>query len=97
MIEGRRSLKRIALTVAVTVVALALVSGAAAGGSVVTGHSATPPAAGKLASQATPTLKSSARSGTLPFTGLNLAGFAGSGVLLLGAGLVLRRSARRPR
>jgi hypothetical protein len=88
---------RIALTVAVTAVALVLASGAAAGGSVVTGHSATPPAAGKLASQAAPALKSSAGSGTLPFTGLDLAGFAGGGALLLGAGLVLRRSARRPR
>jgi hypothetical protein len=90
-------LKRIAITVAVAAVALVLASGAVAGGSVVTGHSATPPAAGNLATHAAPAIKSSAHSGTLPFTGLDLAGFAGGAALLLGVGLVLRRSARRPR
>ena len=90
-------MKRLALIVAVTAVALVLASAAAAGGSVVTGHSATPPAAGNLATQAAPALKSNAHSGTLPFTGLDLAGFAGGAALLLGAGFVLRRSARRPR
>ena len=34
--------------------------------------------------------------GTLPFTGLDLAGIAGVGVLLLGTGIVLRRVGRKP-
>jgi hypothetical protein len=89
--------RRIVVIVAIAAAALVLASVATAGGSVVTGHSATPPAAGNLAPQATPAVKSSARSGALPFTGLDLAGFAGGGALLLGIGMILRRSARRPR
>jgi hypothetical protein len=33
---------------------------------------------------------------TLPFTGLDLAGIAGVGVVLLGGGVLLHRASRRP-
>jgi hypothetical protein len=87
--------KRVLAIVAVVAAALVLASIAAAGDSVVTGHTPAPPAAGNLGKQATG--KSSASSGTLPFTGLDLAGIAVGGALLLGAGVIIsRRTARRP-
>lgn len=88
-------MKRILVVVAVVAAALALAAAALAGSSVVTGHNSAPPAAGTLGQAAAPSGK--VTSGTLPFTGLDLAGIAGAGVLLVGAGLILRRTARRPR
>ena len=89
-------MQRVLVVLAVIAVALAsFASAGVAGNSVVTGHSATPPAAGNLGKQAAPPLTSSAHSGALPFTGLDLAGISIGGVLLVGAGLALRRMPRR--
>jgi hypothetical protein len=89
--------KRILVIVAAVAAALALASVAAAGDSVVTGHSPAPPAAETLGKQAASPVKSTAQSGTLPFTGLDLAGIAVGGALLVGAGVIIsRRTARRP-
>lgn len=74
----------------------------AGGGSVLSGHTSQPAATKALntkqpkanvaaATKSSPTVKSS---GTLPFTGLNLAFAAAAGVVLIGAGALLRRAAR---
>jgi hypothetical protein len=97
--RGGTTVKRVLVIVAVVAAALALASVAAAGDSVVAGHSPAPSAAaaGNLGKQASPGVKSSAPSGTLPFTGLDLAGIAVGGALLVGAGVIIsRRTARRP-
>lgn len=80
----------------------------AGGGSVLSGHTSQPPAsqalntkqpkpkpnAGNVAGTSNPTVKST---GTLPFTGLNLAFAAAAGVVLVGAGALLRRTGRSER
>jgi hypothetical protein len=89
--------KRVLVIVAAVAAALALASVAAAGDSVVTGHNPAPPAAGTLGKQAASPAKSTVQSGTLPFTGLDLAGIAVGASLLVGAGVIIsRRSARGP-
>ena len=75
----------------------------AGGGSVLSGHTSQPaatkvlktkPSKGNVAGAAKPTVKST---GTLPFTGLNLAFAAAAGVVLVGAGALLRRTGRSER
>lgn len=84
------------LAIAITVAAPAF----AGGGSVLSGHTAQPgpanvikptPAKGGVAGTSHPTVKST---GTLPFTGLNLAFAAAAAVVLVGVGAALRRTGR---
>jgi hypothetical protein len=75
------------LLVLIAVLATTLVfASAAAANSVSCAHSATPCSGGNG-----PT----GGGGTLPFTGLDLAGITGIGVVLLGSGLALQRMSRR--
>jgi hypothetical protein len=87
--------KRIVAIIAVMAVVLVVASTAMAGGSVVTGHNATPPTARSLGTHKSSSAPVAA--GTLPFTGLDLAAIAGGAALLLAAGFVLRRAPRRQR
>lgn len=92
------------MLIAVLGVALTFAAPAfAGGGSVFSGHTSQPaatnvlktkPSKGSVAGTVSPTVKSS---GTLPFTGLNLAFAAAAGVVLVGAGAMLRRSGRNER
>ncbi len=84
-------MKLISVVVVVCAVALALSAGALAGGSLVTGHSSTPPAASSLGQPP------SKPSGTLPYTGVDLGLGAGVAALLVAAGVGLRRASRRTR
>ena len=51
--------------------------------------------AGAVAAKSSPTALAAARSGTLPFTGMDLGLVSVAGILLLGGGLTLRRVGRR--
>jgi len=87
--------KRTVAIIAVMAVVLVVASTAMAGGSVVTGHGSTPPTASSLGThKSSPT---QVAAGTLPFTGIDLAAIAGGAVLLLAAGVALRRVPRRQR
>ena len=86
-------MKRV-LVIAAVAAALVLAGSSLAGNAVVNGHNAAPPVTSNLGatgSAGKPT------SGTLPFTGLDLAGITALAVLLLGGGLVLARSSRKAR
>jgi hypothetical protein len=81
--------KRILVLVAVLATALVLSSAASANGlECAHGSSCSPATLGGGPTNG---------SGTLPFTGLDLAGIAGIGGLLLVSGLTLRRASRRRR
>lgn len=94
------------ILVVVVGVAMAVAAPAwAGGGSVLSGHTSQPPATqalntnqpkttGNVAGASNPTVK---KTGTLPFTGLNLAFAAAAGVVLVGAGALLRRTGRSER
>ncbi|HXH97214.1 MAG TPA: hypothetical protein VNH40_08395 [Gaiellaceae bacterium] len=85
-------MKRIIVVVAAGIAALLLAGLARADSAVQQGHQFVPPTAGSLG-KATPLTTSSSQ---LPFTGLDLAGIVIVGALLVGAGTILFRSARRP-
>lgn len=106
MYDKETSLRHFIL-IAVLGIAMAVAAPAFAGGSsVLSGHTAQPPAAqtlkpktksttGEVAGAASP--KTTKSPGTLPFTGLDL-GFAGlAGAALVGAGFALRRAGRSTR
>jgi len=82
--------KRILIVVAVGAAALAFAASAFGGTAIVSGHNASPPTSASLGITG-----SGKSSGILPFTGLDLAGIAIVGVLLVGGGLILRRTAGR--
>jgi hypothetical protein len=88
-------LKRVLLIVVVVAVSLVLAGTSAGGNAVVTGHSAAPSVTSNLGTNSGPT--SSATTGTLPFTGLDLAGITVVAALLLAGGVTLRRTARKQR
>ena len=86
---------KLALVIAVLVTSMFVLGGiAVAGNAVVTGHSAAPPLSAKLVKPGPP---SGTSSGTLPFTGIDLAGIAGVSAVLVAGGLILRRTARKQR
>lgn len=94
------------ILIVVVGVAMAVAAPAlAGGGAVLSGHTSQPPAtqalntnqpktAGSVAGTSKPTVKAT---GTLPFTGLNLALAGAAGVMLVGAGALLRRTGRSER
>ncbi|HTE84274.1 MAG TPA: hypothetical protein VK821_06050 [Dehalococcoidia bacterium] len=85
-------MKRTLLIMAIVAAALTLVGSAVGGNSIVNGHTATPPASSNLGQTGS---GSGTPSGTLPFTGLDLAGIVVLGTLLVAGGLILRRTSRR--
>ena len=87
-------MKRV-LVIVVVVASLVLVGSSLAGNAVVTGHNAPAPVTSNLGVTGSPSSMPS--TGSLPFTGFDLAGIAGLAVLLLGGGLILARSARKAR
>jgi hypothetical protein len=80
--------KRTLVTIAVVAAAFIFAASALGGSSIVTGHSATPSASSNLG-------VSGSHSGTLPYTGLDLAGIVVVAALLVGGGLILSRTNRR--
>ena len=82
-------MKKILTVAAIAAVALVFASSATANALTCT-HSST--CSGNLGSGKG---GGSVSGGTLPFTGLDLAGIAGVGALLLGTGVVLRRAGRK--
>ena len=90
--DGRTGLKR-ALVIVVAVASLVFAASSLAGNSVVTGHNAAPPVTSNLGTASSPSNQAS--TGTLPFTGLDLAAISGVAVLLLGGGLILARTTRK--
>jgi len=80
----------------VIAVSLVLAGASAGGNAVVTGHSAAPPVTSNLGTTGGGSTPSST-AGTLPFTGIDLAGITVVAALLLGGGLTLRRTARKQR
>jgi hypothetical protein len=82
--------KRILIVVAVGAAALAFATSAFGGTAIVTGHNASPPTTASLG-----TTGSGTPAGTLPFTGVDLAGIVIVAALLVGGGLILRRTANR--
>jgi LPXTG-motif cell wall-anchored protein len=97
---SRDARRLLAMTLVVAALAAVAVGGAAAGGSGTASvahdqYSSTkplPPAAKKHVNGAAPTVVKTPTkvTGTLPFTGTNLTVAAGLGILLVGAGLLLR-------
>jgi hypothetical protein len=87
-------LKRV-LVIAAVVASLVLAASSLAGNAVVNGHNAAPSASNNLGATGSPPSKPAA--GTLPFTGLDLAGITGIAVLLIGGGLILARTSRKAR
>jgi hypothetical protein len=85
-----KTVKRILVLVALLVTALVLASAASANALKCAHGSSCNTAAFEPPTSASGT-------GTLPFTGLDLAGIAGVGALLLVAGLTLQRASRRGR
>lgn len=85
-------MKGLLVLIAVLGVTLAF-SSAAMANSVSCGHSATSCSNGQLGTPGGKPTTSGA--GTLPFTGLDLAGIAAVGAVLLGSGLALQRTSRR--
>jgi hypothetical protein len=94
--DGDQALKRILAIVMVVAVSLVLAGASAGGNAVVTGHSAAPPVTSNLGTTGGGSTPSST-AGTLPFTGIDLAGITVVAALLLGGGLTLRRTARKQR
>jgi hypothetical protein len=88
--RGETAVKGLLVLIAALTVALAFSSGASAN-SAGCGHSATSCSSGQLGGGN----GTSNGQGTLPFTGLGLAGITGVGVVLLGSGLALQRAGRR--
>lgn len=85
-------MKGLLVLIAALAVALVISSGASAN-SVSCGHSSTPCSTGQQggpSGTSTPNVH-----GTLPFTGVDLAGISGIGVVLLASGLALQRVGRR--
>jgi hypothetical protein len=87
-------LKRV-LVIAIVAASLVLAASSLAGNAVVNGHDGAPPVSSNLGATASPSSKPA--TGTLPFTGLDLAGITGVAVLLIGGGLVLARTNRKAR
>ena len=93
MASGGTAVKGLLVLIAALAIALAF-SSAALADSVGCGHSATSCSAGQFG---TPTGKPTSESGTLPLTGMGLAGISVAAVVLLGSGLALQRAGRRRR
>jgi hypothetical protein len=101
--KGGVDVKQLMLILALSVAVLTTATTAFAGGSsVLSGHTSQPPAAQVLATQHPKTSAgqvspATTKSGTLPFTGMNLGIVAGGALLLIAAGGALRRSSRQKR
>jgi len=92
--DGDQGLKRVLVIVMVIAVSIVLARSSFGGNAVVTGHSAAPSVTSNLGTSG-PT--SSSTTGTLPFTGVDLAGITVVAALLVVGGLTLRLSTRKPR
>ena len=88
-------MKRILILAAVAAAALVF-SSVAFANSLTCAHGSTCQS-GNLGGPTAPTAAGPAGTGTLPFTGLGLAGIAGVGGVLLVSGLTLHRASRRRR